>query len=283
MASNTQNVKIGVCRVYYDGYDLGYTQGGVEVTVATETHKVMVDQFGKTPIAESIMGREIKAKVPMAETTMENLLRVMPGATMVAAGGVRATGTITVATNPTNGQTITVNGQTVTFKTAVVNPLDVAIGASTAVTAANLASVLNLSSNPSVAAAGYSAAGNVVTVTYDAYGTAGNSFTIATGTAGAAVTVSGATLSGGVNATSMRVDVTDGIAEGSNLLSLAKELRFHPTVKPDNDKSDDFVIPYAATAGGLNFAYQVEQERVFNVEFMGYPDPTTRRLFYIGD
>lgn len=83
MASDIKNVKLGVCKVTFDGQDLGYTKGGVEVSVKTETHKVMVDQFGKTPINEYVMGREVQVKVPLAETTLENLVKIMPGAALV--------------------------------------------------------------------------------------------------------------------------------------------------------------------------------------------------------
>lgn len=279
MASDTKNVKLGVCRVLFNGSDLGYTKGGVEVEVKTDTHEVNVDQFGKTPINEYIMGRTCSVKAPLAETTLDNLVATMPGATM-ASDGVFATGTITVATLPTNGQTITVNGQTVTFKTAAVNPLDVLIGANASATAGNLASVLNASSVPAIAAANYAVAGAVVTVAYDLRGTAGNAFTLATGTAGASVTMSGATLTGGVNATVNRVDVNTGV--GIDLLSIAKELRLHPVNKADNDKSDDFVVPLAASSGALTFAYKLEDERVFNAEFKAYPDPVSNKLFYIG-
>lgn len=86
MASDIKNVKLGVCKVTFDGQDLGYTKGGVEVSVKTETHKVMVDQFGKTPINEYIMGREVQVKVPLAETTLENLVKIMPGASLVTDG-----------------------------------------------------------------------------------------------------------------------------------------------------------------------------------------------------
>jgi hypothetical protein len=279
MASDTKNVKLGVCRVLFNGSDLGYTKGGVEVEVKTDTHEVNVDQFGKTPINEYIMGRSCTVKAPLAETTLDNLISTMPGATLVS-DGVFATGTITIATQPTTGQTITVNGQTVTFKTAASGPLDVTIGANAAGTAANLAAVLNESSVPAIAAANYSAAAAIVTVTYDTRGTAGNAFTLATGTAGVSVTMSGATLTGGVNATTNRVDVTTGI--GIDLLSIAKELRLHPVAKADNDQSEDFVIPLCASSGALTFAYKLEDERVFNAEFKAYPDPTTNKLFYIG-
>lgn len=280
MASDTKNVKLGVCSINFDGKDLGYTQGGVEVMVTTDTHEVEVDQFGKTIINEVIMKRDVKVKVPLAETTLENLVAIMPGATLVS-DGAKATGTITIATQPTNGQTITVNGKTVTFRTALTGSgIEVLIGANAAGTATNLAAVLNASVDPAIAVADYSAAASVVTVTYGARGTAGNSFTIATGTAGASVTVSGATLSGGVAVTKARVDVTTGV--GTSLLSIAKTLVLHPTANAATDLSDDFVVPLAATAGALQFSYEVDKERTYPVEFTGYPDGQGK-LFYVGD
>lgn len=278
--SDTKNVKLGVCKVFFEGKDLGYTQGGVEVSVTTETHKTNVDQFGKTTINEYIMGREVTVKVPLAETTLDNLVAIMPGAQLIS-DAIAATGSITVATVPTNGQTILVNGRTVTFKTVPAGDLDVLIGANVAATAANLAATLNTSVDTVVSAATYTANAAVVAVAYDARGVAGNSFSLATGTAGAAVTVSGANLTGGTAGTTTRVDVTNGV--GTDLLSIAKELRLHPKSKPDNDKSEDFVIPLAATAGGLNFAYKLEEERIFNCDFTGYPDPNTGKLFTVGN
>ena len=150
MQSSTRNVKLGVCRVYFDGDDLGVTQGGVEVAVTTETHKVEVDQFGKTPINEYVMGRALTVKVPMAETTLENLVKIMPGATLTATGGAKATGTITITTNPIASETIIVNGVTMTFKAAAPGMSDVLIGSTAGDTAANLAAKLNAHTDPAI-------------------------------------------------------------------------------------------------------------------------------------
>ncbi|HHO6394217.1 TPA: hypothetical protein ACRVMJ_005009, partial [Escherichia coli] len=51
--SNThvKNIKLGACKVSFGGVDLGYTKGGVQVEVATETLKVTVDQLGQTVIS----------------------------------------------------------------------------------------------------------------------------------------------------------------------------------------------------------------------------------------
>src|SRR4051812_12774795 len=103
MPSNTENVKLGVCTALFDSADLGYTKGGVEVEVQTNTHEVTVDQMGETPIDEIITGRTVQVTVPMAETTLENLARVMPGSTLVS-DGVKASGTVTFSTAaPVNG------------------------------------------------------------------------------------------------------------------------------------------------------------------------------------
>ena len=287
MPSSTKNVKLGVCQVFFDGVDLGYTQGGVEVTVSTETHKVNVDQFGKSTINEYILGREVMAKVPMAETTLENMVAIMPGAALTQTGGTAASGTITFATAASvANDTVTVNGAVFTCKASPATPYEFAPGASFTASAQNLATVLQASTDPKVAVASYTLAGAVITVKYGSelqYGTAGmqsaegNSFTLAK--SGTNVTVSGATLTGGVNPTSLSVSVNTGI--GTDLLAIAKELRFHPTVKAATDKSDDFVIPLAATSGALNFAYKLENERIYNVDFNGYPD-STGKLFTVG-
>lgn len=287
MASDTKNVKIGVCKTYFDGVDLGYTKGGVEVSVSTDTHKVEVDQFGKTPINEYIMGRQLKVKVPLAESTLENMVAIMPGATLTQTGGVVATGTLTFATAAAAANdTVTINGAVFTFKAAPANEYEVLPGATFGASAANLQAALAASTDPRVAQATYSVNAGVVTVKYGSelqYGTngkqglVGNAFTLAK--SGTNCTLSGATLSGGTDPTSTKISVSNGV--GVDLLSLARELRLHPQAKADTDKADDFIIPLAATPGALTFAYQLENERVYNVEFTGYPD-ANGKLYQVG-
>src|SRR5210317_863743 len=156
MASSTNNVKLGVCTIEYGGVDLGYTKGGVEVEVATETYKVMIDQFGNTPVKEYITARTCVVRCPLAETTLDNLVAIMPGATK-------------------------------------------------------------------------------------------------TGTEPAAA----------------RVDVTTNVS--ADLKAIAAELKLHP-VAAGADLNDDFTVPLAATGGSLQYAYKLDEERIYNVEFNAYPD-----------
>lgn len=282
--SDTKNVKLGVCRVFFGGVDLGYTQGGVDVEVKTDTHEVVVDQFGKGPINEIIMGRTVTAKVPMAETTLDNLVRIMPGATLVETGAAKASGTLTVAALPVANDTIKVGGVTFTFKAVAVMATDIAIGATVNAQASAIATAINSIDDPSVNVQA-SATNAVVTLTANQYGTGGtNAYlgnNIALASTGAGVTVSGATLSGGLDATKKKVVVPTGI--GTDLLSLAKQLVLHPQANADTNRDDDFVIPLAATAGDLQFAYNLDKERIFNATFKGYPDPATQTLYIVGD
>jgi len=289
MASNTQNVKLGVCRVRFGGIDVGYTKGGVDFAVTTETHKVMVDQYGNSEIDEIIMGRSAKVTLPLAESTLDNIIKVMPGA-VLKSDGVKAAGSIIFTVAPAAADTITVNGVVFTFKTAATATAltDIAIGfattnpTKTAVqnTASNLALALQSSTNAFVDDSDYTldTTGLIINVVSGLRGTAGNAFTLAK--SATAPAVSAATLTGGVNATKERVDVTRNI--GVSLLAIAQELVLHPMSVADNDYSQDVILPKTATAGALNFAYKFDAERVFNVEFNAYPD-TDSTLFKIGD
>ena len=167
--SNTQNVKLGVCRVTFGGTDLGFTKGGVEVSVETQTHEVTVDQMGDTPINEYITSRSCTVTVPLAETTLENLVKVMPGATLVT------------DTQETSKKYVTVP-----------------------------------------------------------------------------------------------------TATGQSLLKVAQILVLHPIANADNDKSDDFTVMRAATAGAMSYSYKLDDERIFSCEFKAYADEDGN-LFKVGD
>ena len=269
MASSTDNVKLGVCTVIFDGVDLGYTKGGVEVTVSTETHEVTVDQFGSTPIGELINGRQVMAKCPLAETTIDNLALVMPGATIVS-DGTKATGTVTfVTTPPVNNDSVTINGVTFTFRTVPLIITDLAIPATIAAAAIAFAAAVN--ANPCDFKA--TAAAGIVTLTNRFRSALGN--VAFTKVGGANITLVGAT--GGVNATRAKVVVTNGV--GLNMLTLAKTLVLRPR---GTTGSDDFVIFKAMCPGAMNFSFNTDAERIFNSEFKGYiqADGT---LFSIGD
>ncbi|MGS1116739.1 hypothetical protein [Castellaniella sp. UC4442_H9] len=171
MAVNADNVKLGVCSISFGGTDMGATKGGVELTVETTTHEVTVDQTGETPINQYIIGRKVTAKVPLAETTLDNLVKNM---------GRRSSG------------------------------------------------------------------------------------------------------DGRCHPTLKRVDVPMGV--GTGLLDIAHSLVLHPIGLDRADKSEDVTLYLAATSGVMTFAYKVDEERVFIVEFKAYPDPDHNNdLYGLGD
>lgn len=269
MASSAENVKLGVCNVLFDGVDLGFTKGGVEVEVATNTHEVTVDQFGETPIAELITGRTVQATVPLAETTLDNLVAVMPGSTLVS-DGVKATGSVTFATSaPVNNDAVTILGTVFTFKTAPVGANDMAIPASVNAAAVALAEKVNAANIGLVA----TAAAGVVSLEGKTRGVAYNGAVTKTG--GTNITVTA--LAGGVDATKAKVVVSSGI--NINLLKLAKPLVLRPR---GTTGEDDFIIHQAMCPGALTFAYQTDNERIFSSVFKGYVK-ANGDLFTVGD
>lgn len=292
MASSTKNVKLGICKIYFDGADLGYTQGGVEVSVSTETFKVEVDQFGKTAINELIQGRTASVTVPLAETTLQNLVATMPGATLTT-DGVRATGKYTFTAQPLNNSILTIGGQAFTFVTATpTGATQIKIGATLLGTLQNAKMAIDSfqwAAGTAVYSAGgvntsINALGTELSVTAIDFGTLGNAVALVAGSAPQTnATASGANLAGGVDMTRGRVDVASGA--GLDMLSIAKVLRLHPKEKAESDYTDDFVMWRAASSGALQFAYQVDGVRVYNTTFMAYPDPNspTARMFSMGD
>lgn len=271
MTSSTKNVKLGTCNVFFDGKDLGLTKGGVEVEVATSTHEVTVDQHGNTPIGELITGRTVSATVPLVETTLDNLLSIMPGSTLVTDGDF-AVGTVTFSAGaPASGDKITVSGKTFTYRTAPKSALDMAIPADHTAAAEAFADIVNGSVLPVYA----TVSGAVVTITAENRGVADN--TPITAVFATPANIATVDMAGGVDVTSARVRVSTGV--NINLLDVAKELKLRPI---GTTGMDDFIIEKAACPGAMSFTYNVDQERIYNAAFKGYVDDQGD-LFSVGE
>lgn len=111
-----------------------------------------------------------------------------------APAGDYATGAYVVGGQPTAADTITVNGIVLTFRAAPTLADEIAIGSTAAITAQNIADVIN--DDPERFNMAATVSGTTVTLTAEDIGTAGNSITIAEGVTSASFTVSGATLAG---------------------------------------------------------------------------------------
>ena len=266
MASSTNNVKLGICTVEYNGVELGYTKGGVEVEVATETYKVMIDQFGNTPVKEYITARTCMVRCPLAETTLEVLANIMPGATLIDNATAQVYTVVQATPASTTEYILRVNGTDYAFTTdasAIASELvDGLVGVinadgARAFDASNSADELVLTARVS---------GVAYTVVESPAST--GTFTSVTETTPEA-------------AGPKRVDVTTNVS--ADLKALAGTLKLHP-VSAGADVNEDFIIPLAATGGALQYSYKLDEERIFNVEFNAYPDDTQGGLlFQIGD
>ena len=266
MASSTNNVKLGVCSVEFGGVDLGYTKGGVEVEVATETYKVMIDQFGNTPIKEYITARTCVVRAPLAETTLEVLKEIMPGNTFTDNGTKQVT-TVTAATPLTATlYALTINGVTYSFTTTSTVELDLTNGLVAAINADGARAM-------------------------DASVGGGDELVLTGRVSGVSYTVAEATTSAGTfdsvvetipaAAGAKRLDVVTNVS--ADLKAIAQTLKLHP-VSAGADLNEDFIVPLAATGGAMQYAYKLDEERIFNVEFNAYPDDSQGGLlFQIGD
>lgn len=78
------SIKIGVCDIFWTPAPsatvtnpaevfLGLTKGGVELTYTPEFKELTVDQFGKTPVEQVLIGETVVVKAPLAETSLDKL------------------------------------------------------------------------------------------------------------------------------------------------------------------------------------------------------------------
>ncbi|MFV3127119.1 hypothetical protein [Niveispirillum sp. KHB5.9] len=87
MAVSTDKIALGVCDATFGSTDLGATKGGVEVSITTETYAVKADQTGESTLKEIITGTMVEVKVPMLETDLGRLLKIMPQAVGIGTAG----------------------------------------------------------------------------------------------------------------------------------------------------------------------------------------------------
>lgn len=82
MAVTVDNLELGPCQVEYDGTDIGATEGGVTLTIEDVVADVKADQLGDIPAKQILIGRRATVRVPVAENTIENFQKFLPGSTL---------------------------------------------------------------------------------------------------------------------------------------------------------------------------------------------------------
>jgi len=76
--------------------------------------------------------------------------------------------------------------------------------------------------------------------------------------------------------------LTVGTSTGTSLRDFADELLLHPIAQAASGNFD-FSLPIACPKGDFTFAYKLDEERVYKVEFYAFPDLSTGLLYVIGD
>lgn len=166
--------------------------------------------FGRDPLAPVLDALTADGEI-VVPIDVENWGMWLKGAfgQPVVVAAVAASGSIAFSAQPAVNSTVTINGTTFTFVASGATGNQVNIGANLAATMTALATVLNASAVPGVAAATYTGVAAALNILHDTLGPSGNSFTLAASTSPASnATVSGATLTGGANTHTMQSGAT---------------------------------------------------------------------------
>ncbi|MFX1253963.1 MAG: hypothetical protein ACFFCZ_20290 [Promethearchaeota archaeon] len=89
MAGDSTKIKLGAAWVTFgtvagnvgEVVDLGYTKGGVTITMDTTVYEITVDQEGTSPVAATILGRRATVDFSMAESNYQRLQKIVPEST----------------------------------------------------------------------------------------------------------------------------------------------------------------------------------------------------------
>lgn len=176
--------------------------------------------------------------------------------------GTKASGTISITTNPSNNDTAVINGVTFTFTTAAsVSPDTVEIGGSAGATLDNLLAKLQSSTNAAVSAATYTKVGSgntaQIVVTNDSVGRSGNSFGLANGT-GTGLTFSAATLTGGTDTsfveggTSAKGTIADSLLDTRSGAKATAAITFGTIAATDTIKVNGETVTFVASLTGAD-------------------------------
>lgn len=255
--------------------DLGWTQGGVKVSFATESTEIEADQE-TDPIFDNITKRPISVSVPAIEYTLELIAMALPGATHYYNAAA-------LTTNLTGEN----NDLVFTAKTGngLIGP-------------GNDVSIEYINPGALQAACAVSVEGKAISVILKHDGTDITATASevkaaieASDDAKALVTVAFSGEETGVGkVTAMAETYLTGGKEKVVLMSAAsKDMRdfmgsliLHPTKREEADKSLDLWFPAAVPIGTFDLDYNKETPKIININFKIFPD-SSRQSVIFGD
>lgn len=181
--------------------------------------------------------------------------------------GTKAAGTITFAANPVAADTLTIDGTAITFVAATPGAGEVLIGATKAITAANLLAFLIASIDANITLMDYVLSGDIIYVNAKAAGTGGNAYTLATTSAG--LTLSGATLSGG------GTSITAGGVADLNTFLLKYPATYYAALCPDSWAAEPTFETFLSLQAGLTAKFYAFFHVQGNANYTGAISGTT--------
>lgn len=89
------NLELGPCIVEFGTsgslVDLGFTKGGVTMTITTDVADVTTDQYGTVIMKQILVGRNVQVVCPFAETDLTKLSSFVPLTSVVVSGAFQKT------------------------------------------------------------------------------------------------------------------------------------------------------------------------------------------------
>lgn len=283
-----ETIKIGVCDCFWrplpteaipnpDEIYLGLTKGGVELVYTPEWYEIQVDQFGKTATESVLIGEDIKARIPLAETDLSKLELFAHTATKIVesyqvspATAQQITAVIlgTVESDGDAAITVTANGMNNSPKTISV---PVVTGDDAEAVAGKVRTALSEDEDVS---AFFNVSGEGDQIILTRKGAAVNDETMnlasdnGTCTGLTAAPTSTISIPGAVAVNEQRSKLTFGRKPGFRLEGVAGQLRLHP-IAMGSSNDEDVIIYRAANRAPLQLNYKLDEERIFSTEFQG--------------
>lgn len=255
--------------------DLGWTQGGVKVSFATESTEIEADQE-TDPIFDNITKRPISVSVPAIEYTLELIAMALPGATHY----YNAAALTTNLTGENNDLVFTAKtgngligpGNDVSIE--YINPGALQAACAVSVEGKAISVILkhdgtNITATASEVKAAIEASDDakaLVTVAFS-----GEETGVGTVTAMAETYLTGG-----------KEKVVLMSAASKDMRDFMGSLILHPTKREEADKSLDLWFPAAVPIGTFDLDYNKETPKIININFKIFPD-SRRQSVIFGD
>lgn len=274
-----RKVDIGPCWARFgtagSEVDLGWTQGGVKVSFATESTEIEADQE-TDPIFENITKRPISVSVPAIEFTLELIAMALPGAKHY----YNAAALTTNLTGENNDLVFTAKtgngligpGNDVSIE--YLNPG--ALTAACAVSVEGKAISVILKHDGTVITATASEVKAAIEADDDAKALVTVAFASEDTGAGDVTAMAKTYLTGG------KEKVVLKSAASQDMRDFMGSLILHPTKREEADKSLDLWFPAAVPIGTFELDYNKETPKVININFKIFPD-SSRQSVIFGD